>query len=332
MRFIHFRYFGLFVRPANINRGLSSHVSRSNEDGFTRSIFCKAEMKEVMRDGKPVKIFTGLVDQSVEHVGDQFVTFHMKLTYKHDLDYRALVNWALDRVKRQNRLRQIVSNDAIQHLGLDLAVAHMICNIGGRVKFVGSDKWFFRYANLRPELPSQYAGDLRLSAIDLSGSNVVFEGFELLSQLRDLRQLRLRRCIHVDDFCMSRVGRIANLELLDVSECPRVTSKGLATLAQLKNLRHLLVHNNPMMEDKELVCLLLEEHLPKLFISGVNYLGELPEEARRRVVALIGSGNSDAVTVKHLSGDISAENPLSSAEEAKTIEEPKKSEYQWAAA
>ncbi|KER19972.1 hypothetical protein X801_02391 [Opisthorchis viverrini] len=289
-------------------------------------------MREVMRDGKPVKIFTGLVDQSAEHVGDQFVTFHMKLTYKHDLDYRALIKWALDRMKRQNRLRQIVSNDAIQHLGLDLAVAHMICNIGGRVKFVGSDKWFFRYANLRPELPTQYAGDLRLSAIDLSGSNVVFEGFELFPQLRELRQLRVRRCIYVDDFCMSRVGRIANLELLDVSECPRVTSKGLATLAQLKNLRHLLVHNNPTMEDKELVCLLLEEHLPKLFISGVNYLGELPEEARRRVVALIGSGSSDAVTVKHLSGDISTENPLTSAGEAKTDEEPKKFEYQRAAA
>uniref|UniRef100_A0A183B709 ATP synthase subunit s, mitochondrial n=1 Tax=Echinostoma caproni TaxID=27848 RepID=A0A183B709_9TREM len=105
-----------------------------------------------------------------------------------------------------------------------------------------------------------------------------------------LRYLRLRRCVHVDDHCLSRVGRISTLQLLDVGECPRLTSKGIATLSQLKNLRRLLVQGNPQMEDKELVCLMLEDHLPHLYIHGVEYLRQLPEESRQKIVAMISAG------------------------------------------
>lgn len=256
-------------------------------DGFMRSLHCKPEIKGIVRDGKVIKFHTGLVDQTVKPLGDQFVELHAKLTYKHDLTMKSLYDWIADRMKQRNRIRQIVSNEAVQHLGVDLAVAHMICNIGGRVQFMNNDKWYFSYAGLSPGLPRRYMGDLKIESIDLSGTTVVYEGFELLPQLTELRFLRLKRCVHVDDFCMSRVGRIANLQLLDVGECPRVTSKGLAALSQSKNLRHLLVHNNPLMEDKELVCLLLEDHLPKLFIDGVDYIEALPDESRQRIVALI---------------------------------------------
>lgn len=40
------------------------------------------------------------------------------------------------------------------------------------------------------------------------------------------------------------------------------------------------------MKDRELVCLLLEDYLPKVYIGGVDYLGNLPEDARQRVLAL----------------------------------------------
>ncbi|KAF6768793.1 Arginyl tRNA synthetase [Paragonimus kellicotti] len=297
MRYPNLRPFRRLAESLYYKRDLTSGVFSKDNEGFTRSLYCKPETREVLRNGKSVKIFTGLVDSSAEPMGDQFVTLQMKLTYKHDLDFTALRRWVHEKVKQRNRLRQIISNHTIEHLGLDLAVAHMVCNIGGRVQFVGSDKWFFRFAGLPPELPHEYVGDLRLQSIDLSGTNVVYEGFELLPQLRELQFLRLRRCLHVDDFCMSRVGRISSLMLLDVGECPRLTSKGLATLTQLKNLRHLLVHNNPLMEDKELVCLLLEDHLPKLFIDGVNYLGELPRESQRSIIALI-TGEAASVDCK----------------------------------
>uniref|UniRef100_A0A0R3TNA3 FH2 domain-containing protein n=1 Tax=Rodentolepis nana TaxID=102285 RepID=A0A0R3TNA3_RODNA len=40
------------------------------------------------------------------------------------------------------------------------------------------------------------------------------------------------------------------------------------------------------LEDRELVCLLLEDYLPKVYIEGVDYLGNLPEDAKQRVLAL----------------------------------------------
>lgn len=64
-------------------------------------------MREVYRSGKPIIIRTGLVDRTVEPLGDQFTTLQLKLTYKHDLDKVALLEWLHYRVKERNRLRQM---------------------------------------------------------------------------------------------------------------------------------------------------------------------------------------------------------------------------------
>lgn len=40
------------------------------------------------------------------------------------------------------------------------------------------------------------------------------------------------------------------------------------------------------MEDREFVCLLLEDYLPNVYIEGVDYLSNLPEDAKQRVLAL----------------------------------------------
>lgn len=275
------------LRHVTCSRGLVSSESVVETEGFTRSIYFKPLCKEIVLNGKPLKVFTGLVDPSHVALADDFSTILKVSGSRQDLDFAAFTKWIGSYVKERNRLRQIVAPADIQRLGVDLAVAHMICRIGGRVQFVGHEKWFFSYAGLHSGLPHRYPGDLRLESIDLSGTNVVYEGFELLPQLTELHILRLRRCLHVDDFCLSRVGRIAGLNLLDIGECPRLTTKGLASLAQLKSLRHLLIHNNPMMENKELVCLMLEDHLPKLSIGGVDYLDALPDRAQRDIVKMI---------------------------------------------
>ena len=53
-----------------------------------------------------------------------------------------------------------------------------------------------------------------------------------------------------------------------------------------RSLKRLIVQGNPTMEDRELVCLLLEDYLPKVYIEGVDYLGNLPEDAKQRILAL----------------------------------------------
>lgn len=165
----------------------------------------------------------------------------------------------------------------------------MVCRLGGRVQLIGHTNWIQPYAGIPPILPNKHVDSFVIETIDLSGTNIVYEGLEFLPCLTHLRYLKMKRCVHLDDFCLSRIGRIKGLQFLDVSECPTITSKGLATLAQLKALRRLIVSGNPQIEDKELVCLLLEDHLPKLYIDGVDYIGQLPDKSKEKILRLVST-------------------------------------------
>lgn len=79
----------------------------------------------------------------------------------------------------------------IQHLGLDLAIATMVVNIGGRVQFAGSDRWFQRYNKGPSELPTTYVGDLHLEVIDLSGTAVMYQGLLALSKFTQFQMFLL---------------------------------------------------------------------------------------------------------------------------------------------
>nr|CAH8838966.1 unnamed protein product [Trichobilharzia regenti] len=172
----------------------------------------------------------------------------------------------------------------------------MVCRLGGRVQLVGQTEWIQSYYGIPPSLPNKYDDKFLLQTIDLSGTNIVYEGLEFLPCLTHLQYLRLRRCVHLDDFCLSRVGRIKGLQFLDVSECPSLTSKGLATLGQLKDLRRLIVSGNPQIKDKELVCLLLEDDLPKVYIDGVDYIGQLPSESKEKILQLVAAASTTTTT------------------------------------
>ncbi|CAH8506266.1 unnamed protein product [Heterobilharzia americana] len=160
----------------------------------------------------------------------------------------------------------------------------MVCRLGGRVQLVGQTEWIQSYYGLLPPLPVKFVPNFLLQTIDLSGTKILYEGLEFLPYLTHLQYLRMRRCTDLDDFCLSRIGRIKGLQFLDISECPSLTSKGLATLAQLKELRRLAVGGNPQIEDKELVCLLLEDDLPELCIDGVDYIGQLSDEPKKKIL------------------------------------------------
>ncbi|KAL3312148.1 hypothetical protein Ciccas_009264 [Cichlidogyrus casuarinus] len=54
-----------------------------------------------------------------------------------------------------------------------------------------------------------------------------------------------------------------------------------------KHLKHLLVESNPQIEDKELACLLLEDYVPKLHVTGVDYLGKLDSEQKEHILKLV---------------------------------------------
>lgn len=75
----------------------------------------------------------------------------------------------------------------IQRMGsLDLAVAHMVCNLGGRVQLQAGlappGHWHQRYNGAPADLPNTYSGHLKLEAIDLSGTPVMYEGLKMLRE------------------------------------------------------------------------------------------------------------------------------------------------------
>ncbi|KAL5112684.1 Distal membrane-arm assembly complex protein 2 [Taenia crassiceps] len=253
--------------------------------------FVELQTTDVDGSVKVRKVPTGLIDNSNEWLGDQMVRAHLKITHDIDLTMQGFAERARKRLLAKHKQRQVITDEMIQHRGsLDLAVAYMVCYLGGRVQFVGelAGRWHQSYNRAPPNLPSTYSDDLKLETIDLSGTAVMYEGLAMLPRLTHLKMLRLRRCIYLNDHCLSLVGQItqSQLEYLDISECPRITANGLTTLTELKSLRRLLVQGNPTMKDRELVCLLLEDYLPKVYIEGVDYLGNLPEDARQRVLTL----------------------------------------------
>ena len=53
--------------------------------------------------------------------------------------------------------------------------------------------------------------------------------------LGNLKYLNLRKCPYIDDWCLDRMAQFRDsLLVLDLSECPMVTERGLSSLHRLK--------------------------------------------------------------------------------------------------
>uniref|UniRef100_A0A915PR94 ATP synthase subunit s-like protein n=1 Tax=Setaria digitata TaxID=48799 RepID=A0A915PR94_9BILA len=158
-------------------------------------------------------------------------------------------------------------------LGPDLAAAHFLVHRGAAVKFVGDNVWIKKDEKGNYALPGRKIPGLYIEAIDASDTELMFEGLENLIDLRHLRLLRLAGCCYADDWMMSRIGALfpESLEMLDLSDCSRITAKGLAGLRTLKKLRYLRLEGLDQVKDIAKTALLLEEAIPKLRVFGISY-------------------------------------------------------------
>uniref|UniRef100_A0A183BNM7 ATP synthase subunit s-like protein n=1 Tax=Globodera pallida TaxID=36090 RepID=A0A183BNM7_GLOPA len=164
--------------------------------------------------------------------------------------------------------------DRLIFLGADLAAAHFIVHRNGSVKFVGDDRWFKREGRLGTyHLPGKKAEGFYVEAIDASDTELMFEGFDNLYDLEFLRMLSLRNCRWIDDWVLSRIGGMfANsLEMLDLTNCHRISAKGLLGLRSLTKLRFLRLDGLDKVQGLAKSALLLEETLPNLMVFGVDY-------------------------------------------------------------
>uniref|UniRef100_A0A7E4VU30 ATP synthase subunit s-like protein n=1 Tax=Panagrellus redivivus TaxID=6233 RepID=A0A7E4VU30_PANRE len=186
---------------------------------------------------------------------------------------------SFDNVRRYNEYQHLFHlqydqrfiPERLLFLGPDLAAAHFLVHRDASVKFIGDDTWYKR--SDKQKLPGVRVPGMYLEAIDASGTELLYEGFSNLYDLKHVRMLRLAGCKNVDDWTLSRIGSIFadSLEFLDLSGCQKISAKGLRGLHSLKKLSYLRLEGLDHVDKLAKSALLLEEAIPGLTVLGVNF-------------------------------------------------------------
>ncbi|XP_075043008.1 distal membrane-arm assembly complex protein 2 isoform X2 [Mixophyes fleayi] len=200
----------------------------------------------------------------------------------HSPTYQTLMNWNI-RYKYWKLLasnRQCYNTEGLY--GKNAAAVYYTLMQRGGVRFKGHTEWY------RPDQRGQFTWeflqhkDVPVECVDLSGSTVNYLGLSNIVALRELRNLNLSRCPYIDDWALSRLHEFRDsLEVLSLSGCPRITERGLATLHNLHNLKHLDLSDLPSVNNKGLTRILLEEVMPACAIVGMDYTDGLETEEFR---------------------------------------------------
>lgn len=190
-----------------------------------------------------------------------------------DLRPAAIRHWYKKEVMEQRREDQQFIKERHATLGPDLATAHFMVARGAQVKMVGQNIWHKKTVNNEDSLPDRKTPGYKLEAVDASGTELMYEGFDNFINLRELKYLNLSGCLYIDDWCLDRFHMFSKSLLhLDLSGCPYVTEKGLAALHKLR-LRRLVIKDMTGVLDPQLALLMLEETMPHcVIVSDVNLL------------------------------------------------------------
>lgn len=71
----------------------------------------------------------------------------------------------------------------IKTVGKELNGAILALVVEGKVKLYNDDHWYIREYKPKKKLPTQKTPGLRVEAIDLSGTKVIYEGLENLCKM-----------------------------------------------------------------------------------------------------------------------------------------------------
>ncbi|XP_023817245.1 distal membrane-arm assembly complex protein 2 isoform X2 [Oryzias latipes] len=187
-------------------------------------------------------------------------------------DVEMLVSWKHHFKRNQLQKTNAYYGYTEKFYGTDIAAAYYILKLGGGVRFVGQSEWF--HADRRGKFSWDFLKfkNTPLEEVDMSQTLINYTGLRNLETQKQLRTLRLRGCPEIDDWFLARLHVFQDsLEELDISDCPRITTGGLAALRNLKRLKLLYVSSLPRVSCPGLVIILLEEMLPQCQIIAEGY-------------------------------------------------------------
>ncbi|XP_072533120.1 ATP synthase subunit s, mitochondrial [Salminus brasiliensis] len=160
-----------------------------------------------------------------------------------------------------------VDYERIKAVGPDRAAAEWLLRCGAKVRFRGFDRWQYDYNGL----PTGPLGRYHIQAIDATESCIMYRGFDYLDGLEHVEEIRLNKCIYIEDTCLERLSQTENLQgsmrMMSVISCGNITDKGIIALHHLRNLEYLFLSDLPGIKEKEKTTDRVQTALPKLTIE-----------------------------------------------------------------
>ncbi|KAM9787900.1 ATP synthase subunit s, mitochondrial isoform X2 [Syngnathus typhle] len=152
-----------------------------------------------------------------------------------------------------------VDYERIKAVGPDRAASEWLLRCGAKVRFMGLDRWHGDYN----ALPTGPLGRFKIQAIDATDSCIMYRGFDHLEGLQHVEEVKLQKCVYIEDACLERLSSLENLQrslfIMEVVSCGNVTDKGLVALHKLSDL--------PGVKDKQTTVERLKTALPRLDIQ-----------------------------------------------------------------
>lgn len=160
-----------------------------------------------------------------------------------------------------------VDYERIKEVGPDRAASEWLLRCGAKVRYQGFERWQEDYNGL----PTGPLGKYKIQGIDATESCIMYRGFDHLDGLEHLEEVKLCKCMYIEDACLERMSKIENLQKslqrLEIITCGNVSDKGVISLHSLRNLQYLLLSDLPAIKQREVTMDLLQKSNPSLHIE-----------------------------------------------------------------
>lgn len=160
-----------------------------------------------------------------------------------------------------------VDYERIKEVGPDRAASEWLLRCGAKVRYQGFERWQEDYNGL----PTGPLGKYKIQGIDATESCIMYRGFDYLDGLEHLEEVKLCKCMYIEDACLERMSKIENLQKslqrLEIITCGNVSDKGVISLHSLRNLQYLLLSDLPAIKQREVTMELLQKSNPALHIE-----------------------------------------------------------------